>query len=331
MNAESAPENEAETSASADDIVWTGDYPVVKNKTVAISIVVVWTISCGAVGLLLVGLAVHDGNYDFVTTLLKIVGGIWLAFTVLSFLIGQFFFGGKVPVEVIVGGRGVTQIQRSRRAAAANQAAIIGGLLAGGARGSTAAGAGLLAASRQVEAFEYADLREAKANPKTGEIRLWDDWHTVMQLFVPPDRFEAVLNRIETGIAKAASRRERRTDVPVAVKVLVWLGATVFGTFLLAGFPLAFSPVFVLPMVALTCVGIVSKPPVRGWLGWALAIGIAGSVVLLFKTKPPSLHEPGSGLVLGIQLAALGLFALFGVCAGLGVFDINEQSAPETK
>ena len=94
-------------AADTKPITWAGDYPVVRNKTVAISLLAVSTISAGLAGMLLIGIAVQDGNYDFVGTLLKIVGGIWLGFTALLFLIGIVFFGGKVPVEVMIDDRGV--------------------------------------------------------------------------------------------------------------------------------------------------------------------------------------------------------------------------------
>lgn len=307
-------------------IVWVGDYPVIRNKTVAISIFAVATISVGLLGLLLVGLAIKEGNYEFIANLLKITGGIWLGFIVAMFLVGQLFFGGKVPVEVAVDDRGVTQIQRSKRARAANAMAVVGGLFAGGAQGATTIGAGMLAASRMVESYGYGDLRVAKGNPETGEIRLWDDWHTVMQIFTPPDRYAEVMGRIEGGISRAARCRPARADIPVAAKVLVCLGAIVFGTFLLAGFPLGFSSPFVLPMVALAIGTVLSPPRLRPLLGWILAAAVVLSVAILFKTSPPSLYERGAGLALGIQLAVVGLFALFGVCAGLGVYNLRPEA-----
>ncbi len=307
-------------------LTWVGEYPVVRNKTVAISILVVWTIACCVVGLFLVGLAVHNGNFELVRTLLSVVGGVWLALIILSFLIAQLFFGGKVVMEVVIDRSGVTQIQRSNRAKWANRAAMLGGALVGGARGATTAGAGMLAASRDAEGWAWSDLCEAKGSPDTGEIRLWDEWHTVMQVFAPREQYDEAMGRIEAGIAKASAHRKPPDDIPVAAKVLVCLGAVICGAFLLPKFPLAFSPVFAIPLVILTFVTILTRPPMRQWLGWGLATAVVVSVVAIFQTSPPSLHEPGSGLVLAIQLAVIGLFALFGLCAGLGVFNLNPPS-----
>ncbi len=304
-------------------LTWIGDYPILRNRTVAISLFAVATISVGLVGLLLVGLAVGDRNYEFVAQLLKIIGGIWLGFLLLLFGIGAVFFGGKIPMEVIIDERGVIQIQRSDRAKFANRAAMIGGLLVGGARGFGAAGAGMLAASRESEGYEYRDLRVARGNPRTGEIRLKDDWHTVMQLFAPLDHYQEAMERIESGIAKAGAGRSTRTDIPAAVKVLVSLGAAVFGAFLLAGFPLTITVIGVLVLVGLTVTTIFIRPARRPMFGWGMAGLVALGVPVSFRVDPPALHEPGAGLVLGIQLAVLGLFALFGVCAGLGVFNLQ--------
>jgi hypothetical protein len=306
-------------------LTWLGDYPVVRNKTVAISILAVTTISVGLTSMFVIGLAVHDGNYDFLLQLVKIFAGIWFGVTLSFFLIGELVFG-KLLMEVIIDDQGVTQIQRSKRARALNAAAVVGGLLTGGSRGASTAGAGMLAASRQTETYRYRDLRYAKGNPRTGEIRLWDDWHTVMQLFAPLERYEETMNRIESGLRDSARNRAPLTDIPTAVKALVSFGALVCGAFLLAGFPLAFSAWFVLPMVALTLASILSHPPQRHWLGWGLACGVAISVAVLFQVNPTALHQEGAGLALGIQLTVIGLFALFGVCAGLGVFTLSPRS-----
>lgn len=320
-----AASDEIAKAGSAGTLTWLGDYPVVRNKTVAISIFAVTTISVGLTAMFVIGLAVHDGNYEFLLQLVKIFAGIWFGVTLSFFLIGELVFG-KLLMEVIIDDQGVTQIQRSRRAQALNAAAVVGGLLAWGSRGASTAGAGLLAASRQTETYRYRDLRHAKGNPRTGEIRLWDDWQTVMQLFAPMDRYKEAMNRIESGLRNSARNRAPLTDIPTAVKALVSFGALVCGAFLLAGFPLAFSAWFVLPMVALTLAAILSHPPRRHWLGWGLACGVAISVAVLFQVKPPALYQEGTGLALGIQLTVIGLFALFGVCAGLGVFTLRPRS-----
>lgn len=313
-------------AADTKPITWAGDYPVVRNKTVAISLLAVSTISAGLAGMLLIGIAVQDGNYDFVGTLLKIVGGIWLGFTALLFLIGIVFFGGKVPVEVMIDDRGVVQAMLSKRARAANLLLICGGLAGGRAVGATAAGAGILAEGRRLEGFRYRDLCSAKGDARTGEIRLWDEWHTVMQIFVPLDRYDEALTRIETGIAKARPRRNPRTDIPTATKALTILGAILLGAFLLVDFPLAFSFVFVLPMVSLTIVTVLSRPIHRRWFGWILAAGVVVSAITLLLVSPPALGEPGSGLVLGIQMTAIGIFAVFGACVGLGLFSLKSPA-----
>ena len=309
--------------ASDDTLSWIGDYPILRNRTVAISLFAVATISVGLVGMLLVGLAVGEENYEFVAQLLKVLGGIWLGFLLLLFGIGVVFFGGRIPMEVVIDEQGVTQIQRSDRAKFANRAAMIGGLLVGGARGFGAAGAGMLAASRESEGYEYRDLRVVLGNPRTGEIRIKDDWHTVMQLFAPSHHYQEAMKRIESGIAKAGAGRSVRTDIPGAVKVLVSLGAVGFGAFLLAGFPLAIPILGVLVLVAFTIATILVRPAWRQAFGWVLAGSVALGVAVVFRLKPPALSEPGSDLVLGIQLVVLGLFLLFGVCTGLGVFNLQ--------
>ncbi|MFK5921861.1 MAG: hypothetical protein QM496_06755 [Verrucomicrobiota bacterium] len=316
---------QSETQNPLDELRWMGDYPISGNKTVMISLLVVSTISVGLVAMLVLGLAIQEGNYQFVARILKGFGIFWLVFTGAFFLIAILFLGGKMSMEVVIDDQGVVQAMLNKRTRMASLLAIFGGLAAGGARGYSAAGAGMLAQARQVEGYAYKDLRQAKGNPQTGEIRLWDEWHTVMQFFVPLQMYQQAMERIQQGINQAATKRVPTQDIPTAVKALVVFAAVLFGGFLLLDFPLAFSFLFVIPMVILTVMTILSNPVRRRWRGWLLAGSIVISVAILFQMKPPSLYQEGAGLVIGIQLVILGLFTIFGTCAGLGVFNLNHS------
>ena len=79
-------------------------------------------------------------------------------------------------------------------------------------------------------------LRQGRCTNR--EIRLWDEWHTVMQIFVPLDRYdEALTPDRNPDKAKARPRRNPRTDIPTATKALTILGAILLGAFLLVDFP----------------------------------------------------------------------------------------------
>lgn len=307
----------------SDVLRWQGDYPIIRNKTVTISLLVVSTISVGLLTLFVLGLAIQEGDYQFVPRIFKTFGTFWLVFTSAFFLVAVLFLGGKGSMEVVIDDQCVVQAMLNKRTRVASVLTFFGGLAVGGARGFTAAGAGMIAQAREIEGYAYTDLCVAKGNPRTGEIRLCDEWHTVMQFFVPLELYEQAMARIQAGIAKASLKRKPMKDIPAAVKALVSLAAIVFGIFLLAGFPLAFSFFLVIPMVTLAVVTIVSYPSRRRLSGWLLAGTIIISVLTRFQLNPPSLFKEGATLVLGIQLAVIGLFALFGVCSGLGVFNLT--------
>jgi len=308
-----------------DELRWQGDYPISGNKTVLISLLVVSTISVGLVAMLVLGLAIQEGDYQYVPRILKGFTIFWLIFTGAFFLIAFLFLGGRMSMEVVIDKQGIVQAMLNKRTRFTSLLTIFGGLMAGGSRGITAAGTGILAQARQIEGFAYEDFRQAKGNPQTGEILLWDDWHTVMQLFVPLELYSQAMERIQKGIDQASTKRKPADDIPTAVKALVVFATILFGGFLLLDFPLAFSLFFVIPMVILTVITIVSNPSRRGRLGWFLAGAIVISVASLFQWHPPSLYEEGAGVVLGVQLAILALFTVFGICAGLGVFNLKSQ------
>lgn len=310
----------------SDELRWQNDYPIIRNKTVTISLLVVSTISVGLLTLFVLGLAIQEGDYQFVPRILKTFTIFWLGFTFVFFLGAVLFLGGKTSMEVVVDDQCVIQAMLNKRTKIASVLTVFGGLAVGGARGFTAAGSGMIAQSRQIEGYAYKDLYKIRGNPKTGEIRLSDQWHTVMQVFAPLEFYHQAMGRIQAGIAQAAAKRNPAKDIPGAVKALVTSAAIFFGAYLLIDFPLAFSFLFVIPMTALTVATILSNPLRRRLSGWLLAGTIMISVVALFQVNPPSLFKEGATVVLGIQLAIIGLFALFGVCSGLGVFNLSPYS-----
>ncbi|MCB1231155.1 MAG: hypothetical protein KDN19_12845 [Verrucomicrobiae bacterium] len=238
----------------------------------------------------------------------------------LMFLVSLVVFRGKMRMRVEVDDEKIIQTVISRSAGLASGAALVAGLTGGGA---TLAGSGLIAAANRTAIVKIRDLTDALGNSKTGEIRLLNDWRMVMQLFVPLDRYDEILAALQARIETGSKPRER-TDIPPLLKLPVVMGTLLFGGLLMVEFPLGFSRAFVVAMGLLTLVGILGRPQGRRLLGWLQVAVIVGGLTHAWTTAPPAGDRVGEGWAVGIQLALLGLFAIYGLLAGLGKFQPSQ-------
>ncbi|MCB1237524.1 MAG: hypothetical protein KDM91_20840 [Verrucomicrobiae bacterium] len=298
-------------------LVWEADTPIFRNKFVMGGMLAAVGIATLFLALVTTAMMVSRHRYEGIPGVLAfsaaIGGGVWLLLMGVSLV----FFRGGMRTRVVVDGERVTQTVVSRRADRGGLAAV----LVGAASGSPGtAGAGLIAAATRSESARFSDLQAVEVRPERGEIRLRNDWRTVMQLFAPPERFGEIVERLRLLVA-ARAEPVKRADLPPLIKLPVIMGALVFGGFLLVEFPLGFDARRVLPMVALTLLAILGRPAWRRWLGWLLAAGIAGAVFHLWRIEPPSPGRERIGWALGVQLGVIGLFAAFGLAAGLGFFN----------
>ena len=126
------------------------------------------------------------------------VGGV--LFIALSLILFLLFWRG-VPTKYVIQDSHIEQHTLSKVSRILNRLGPFA-ILAGSNAGITAAGSSLLARSREVIAFIWKKVTGVKAFPSRREIRLYNDWRTIMQIVCPEDRYEAVLQVIENRTAK---------------------------------------------------------------------------------------------------------------------------------
>lgn len=314
-------------SSAPPDLVWEADTPIFRNPTIMYAML-------GAVGfgtllltLIMIGGSVAMERYEGLPVMMGMALLVGIGVLLLMLLVSLVVFRGKMRMRVLVDEEKIVQTVVSRSAGLASGTAIVAGLAGGG---GTLAGSGLIASANRTAVVKTSDLTDVMGNPKTGEIRLRNDWRMVMQLFVPLDRYEEILSVLRARIEAGSIPRER-TDIPPVLKLPVVMATLLFGGLLLVEFPLGFARGFVIAMALLTWLGILGRPQGRRFLGWLQLAVIAGGLVHAWTTAPPEGSREGEAWAVGIQLAVLGLFAAYGLLAGLGTFQPRWPTASIAK
>ncbi len=309
------------------ELVWEADTPIFRNPTIM-------TAMLGAVGfgtllltVIMIGGSVAVERYEDLPAMMGMALLVGVGILLLMFLVSLVVFRGKMRMRVMVDDEKVVQTVASRSAGLASGAAIVAGLGGGGA---TLAGSGLIASANRTAIVKICDLTDAVGNPKTGEIRLRNDWRMVMQLFVPLDRYDEILTALRSRIEAGSSPRER-TDIPPVLKLPVVMGTLLFGGLLLVEFPLGFARGFVIAMALLTLFSILGRPQGRRFFGWLQVAVIVGGLGHAWTAAPPEWSREGEAWAVGIQLVVLGLFTAYGLLAGLGTFQPRRPSASAQK
>jgi hypothetical protein len=145
-----------------------------------------------------------QGEWNAVMPMLGISGLILLGFVILIIAITVLIFGNRFPTRFAVRPDGVFYWSLSGRASALNRAAIVAGALAGK---PGAAGAGLLAASRESGGIDWKDIRRVREYPGQRALSIMNSWRVVVRLYCSPENYARVLDLVRMHAATAAAQR----------------------------------------------------------------------------------------------------------------------------
>jgi hypothetical protein len=120
------------------------------------------------------------------------------------------------------------------------------GLFSNTSAGYTAAGAALLSSAREAIGIAWDEVTHIETYPFRQEIRLKNDWRTLMQVFCPKGKYEEVLDVIRMHIAETPVLKQ---PMPFARKVFLSLFSLLFGVFLFPELPIEVVPLFTLLMM----------------------------------------------------------------------------------
>ncbi len=179
-------------------IKWQTAQPLLTSGIILKQLLVVLAIPVACLFVFLLFLAFVEGQLTpslvgqyFLLALLLLGGLIFLA------AIGTLIiYGNKYEYQFIVDDKGVntaTVGKTKRKNAVVNSLLLLTGR-------PGAAGAGLLAASRQVERVNWQDVDQFAADPAQLEIQLKRGSHVKMLIRCTPENYQAVVERVERAI-----------------------------------------------------------------------------------------------------------------------------------
>ena len=191
---------------------WTYEFSMYRNPAILFTVWKAVALSVGLVWLFAACLDLFENGFDAQGQLqtagvfLLIFAGVGIVVGGLAYLVVAAVYGGKYCVVFEMDGRGVRHSQLPKQF---KKAQVLGALavLAGAAKGSfSAAGAGMLAASRSSMYTEFAKVRGGRLARKRSTIYLSEGLER-NQIYTDPQDFDFVLSFVRSRVpAKAAGR-----------------------------------------------------------------------------------------------------------------------------
>ncbi|MCB1226753.1 MAG: hypothetical protein KDK99_13140 [Verrucomicrobiales bacterium] len=300
------------STASAAAIEWDHEMRLVQNPFMIYDMIKVWGIGSMAPLLLLAGLSFWEGSYRGLAAAGFISFWIFLGFLILSALIMLVIFRNRYPIHYCVDRKGIGMESRSTTASKVSTLAILAGLLGGGSRGMTTAGAGFLAKAGENAHLPWRELNGAHYYPERNAISLMNDWRVVVRLEMPAEIYPQMEERVRAAIAKNETKHgpPKMRETPAPLRAILTLLAILFGWALLGDEkPLVIPPAVVLAVVAMTIVALWSNRGLSKALG-ALAL-IGGAAVAIYAYAQGEFENRWKeywGLALFAELVLWGFF-----------------------
>lgn len=309
-------EREPDPPAASGAVEWDHEMRLVQNPFMIYDMAKVWGIAVMAPFLLIAGLAFWEGTYGGLVAVGKICFYIFVGFFILSLLIMLLIFRNRYPVHYCIDKKGVGMESRSTTASRASTLAIIAGLLSGGSRGMTTAGAGFLAKAGESAHLPWKELDAAHYYPERHAISLMNNWRVVVRLEMPPEVYPQVEARVRAAIAKNEAKHgvPQVRETPAPLRAIMTLLALLFGWALLGDEKPLVIPQAVVLLVAVAAIAAL-------WTKRATSRGLGAVVLIVAAGVAGYAWFQGEFENRGKEHWAVALFAellLWGFYAGIG-------------
>lgn len=298
-------------------IEWDINISVLRNPLLWFQIVIVALLSSSFLLFLLVGLNLYENQWEDIPSsllvFLSIGGGLFLALSLITLLL----FGRGIPTKYVLRNGYIEQHTLSKGKKAVGLFGLFA-LLSGKNAGYTAAGASLLAQSREQIAVEWKEVFELQIFPGRKEIQLHNEWRTIMQIVCPDDQFDKILQTIEQKTEKnyKMEKEAEIRETPFAKKVILSLLTLVLGIFLFPRLPIHYIGIFTIATILFAFLSLWSSGFKKRVFGGILFLLPIIGVGLAFMVGEVDFSQPGAMYALIIELMLLGFFLLL----GLGIF-----------
>ncbi len=308
---------ESEISSSMIPLEWDINISILHNPLLWFQLFIVALLSSSFLLFLLVGLNLHENQWENIPSSLLVFltmgGGLFLALSLITFLL----FGRGIPTKYILRDGYIEQHTLSKGKKAVGVLGLFA-LLSGKNAGYTAAGATLLAHSREQIAVAWKDVFELQVFPNRKEIRLHNEWRTTMQIVCPSDQFNKILQTIEKKTEKnhKNEKEAEKRETPFSIKVILSLLTLIFGIFLFPRLPIHFVGIFTIATMLFSFLALWSNGFKKQVFGGILFLLPIIGVGLAFLVGEVDFSQSGAIYALIIELMILGFF----IALGLGIF-----------
>jgi hypothetical protein len=146
---------------------------------------------------------VAAGDPGSVVGFARIFAFVCTALLVASMPIAALWYANRVHVRYELSSKGVRYQTLERKDKVANRALFILGLLSGK---PAAAGAGLLAASRETEFTPWRDVTRVKEHASLGVVTLMNDWRVVQRLHCRREDYPQVVSYARDRVTRPRGR-----------------------------------------------------------------------------------------------------------------------------
>jgi len=202
--------------------------------------------------LFLVGLNLFEYHWqyipDSIITAAIIGSGLFLVFSLIMLLM----YGRGIPTKYVLKNKYIEQHTLSRGSKMAGILSFLG-IFSGKNAGYTAAGATMLAKSREVIAVNWKDINHLEVFPERKEIRLHNDWRTVMQIICPDKQFDIILrfikDKTKDSISLQKSINTVTKETSLAYKVMLTILSLTLGILLMPKLPIRIIGIFSIAII----------------------------------------------------------------------------------
>ncbi|MDD2956256.1 MAG: hypothetical protein PHD67_08065 [Oscillospiraceae bacterium] len=180
-------------------IQWQISVPIFKNTVILKQLGIAVGIPFGLVALV-IGFA--SGKSVYTLYGLGLIGALLL----FTWLFIMAVYRGKYEAEFVLDDKGVlcrTQAKQAKKNRIVNVLTVVLGLLAGK---PAAAGAGMLAQSRQEAFLKWSRVTKVKYSPKSRTILLWGGWTEQIALFCTQDQYTKIEREVMRQIFAVTGR-----------------------------------------------------------------------------------------------------------------------------
>ncbi|NOY23094.1 MAG: hypothetical protein GXO70_06255 [Acidobacteria bacterium] len=291
---------------------WEIKIPVFKNPLLWCQLFIVSFLSSGFVLVLLVGLNLFEYHWEEIPNSFLVwailAGGIFLAFAVILMLL----FRGVVT-RYTISEKGVVQETLTPYRKFAKKVPFLA-LLFGGKQGITTAGAGMLAKSREVIFAPWKDISLVELYPSRMEIRLKNQWRTVMQIICLPENYREIAELAQRSVSIKPGEGPDSVFFQVVFTFLTLL----LGVALFPRLPIHVPGVFVILMMLLFAFPTIwSTTKLRKISAAIILITLLAGVFLAFYFGEVDFSGEGALYAASIEFLS---FAFFSALALRGIF-----------